>query len=151
MMIAFSMLSVLQVRLPAGDDQRSVVHLVVSIRDQLDCTTEYNLSSVIVTPDSVGINDLINNIQSSSNEITNNPIVQLLASGNQNIVGQVITSLSQQFNKMNSESLDKAVSSKFHLIMHYSNDYLSFRWHSRSQYICLTTRKSKSKRGNSII
>ncbi len=112
MMIAFSTLSVFQIRLPAGDDQTSILNLVVYIGDQLDCLTEYNMSSVIVTPDSVGINDFINTIQSSSSDITNNPIVQLLAGGNQNIVGQVITSLSQQFNKMNSQSLANAVSSK---------------------------------------
>jgi hypothetical protein len=111
-MIAFSAFSVFQVRLPAGDDQTSILNLIVYIRDQLDCITEYNMSSIIVTPDSVGINDLINAIQSSSTGITNNPIVQLLASGNQNIVGQVITSISQQFNKMNSQNLEKAVSSK---------------------------------------
>ena len=70
------------------------------------------MSSVTVLPDSAGINDLISNLQSSSNQITNNPIVQLLASGNQNTVGQVLTSLSQQFNKMNNENLDKAVSSR---------------------------------------
>jgi hypothetical protein len=115
-MTAFSPVAIFQARLPAGDDTTSILHLVVSIRDQLDCTTEYNISSVFVTPDSAGINDLINSIQNSPNELANNPIVQLLASGNQNIVGQVITSLSQQFNKMNSQSVDKAVSSKYHFI-----------------------------------
>ena len=44
--------------------------------------------------------------------MTNNPIVQLLASGNQNTVGQVISSLSQEFNKKNTETMTNAVSSK---------------------------------------
>ena len=70
------------------------------------------MTSVNVIPDSAGINDLINNIQSSSNATITNPIIQLLASGNQNIVGQVISSVSQQFNKMNSDNIDNAVSSK---------------------------------------
>jgi hypothetical protein len=117
MMIAFSPLSTFQVRLPAGNDQTSLIHLIVSIRDTLDCIAEYNMSSVSVVPDSAGINDLINSLQSSSssNTITNNPIVQLLASGNQNTVGQVISSLSQQFNKKNNENMNNAVSSKFEL------------------------------------
>ena len=116
-MVAFSPASILQVRLPAGDDQTSLLNLIVYIRDLADCITEYNLSSITVVPDSAGINDLVNNIQSSSKGLANNPIVQLLASGNQNIVGQIMTSVSQQFNIMNSESLDIAVSSKSYIIV----------------------------------
>ncbi|CAF4426280.1 unnamed protein product, partial [Adineta steineri] len=59
---------------------------------------------------STEINSLIVNLQSFENGITNNEIVQLLSSGNQNIFGQVITSLSQQLNQMNSQSIDKAIS-----------------------------------------
>ncbi|CAF3980133.1 unnamed protein product [Rotaria sp. Silwood2] len=110
LIIAFSPVSIFQVRLPAGDDQTSILNIVIYIRDILDCLTEMNMSSVSIVPDSTSITDLINNLQSSSNEIENNPIVQLLASGNQNIVGQIITSISQQFNKMNNESLDNAAS-----------------------------------------
>jgi hypothetical protein len=110
MIIAFSPLSKFQIRLPSGDDQ-TLLHLIVDIRDQLNSITEFNMTSVNVIPDSAGIADLIDNIQSSSSGITANPIVQLLASENQNIVGQILTSLSQQFNQMNSESVDNAVSS----------------------------------------
>jgi len=70
------------------------------------------MSSVIVIADSVGMTNLITDIQSSSGGNTSNPIVQLLASGNQNIVGQVLTSVSQQFNRMNEEIIDRAVSSQ---------------------------------------
>ncbi|CAF4254278.1 unnamed protein product [Rotaria sp. Silwood2] len=110
LMIAFSPVSLFQVRLPSGDDQTSILNIVIYIRDLLDCLTEMNMSSISVMPDLSTITDLINNLQSSSNIIQNNPIVQLLASGNQNIVGQIITSVSQQFNKMNNESLDNAAS-----------------------------------------
>jgi hypothetical protein len=47
-----------------------------------------------------------------STDRNNNPLVQLLSSGSQNTVGQVISSISQEFNKMNNENVDKAVSSK---------------------------------------
>ena len=107
--IAFSSMSVLQVRLPTGDDQTSTLHLIVEIRDELNCIVEYNLSSVIVLPDEAAINDLISNLQGSSIQIANNAIVQLLASGDQNTVGQVITSMSQQFNKINTQTINKAV------------------------------------------
>jgi hypothetical protein len=118
MIIAFSLISNFQVRLPAGDDQTSLLNITVDIRDELDCITEYNMSSVTVTPDSTGINDLMNNIQSSSNAINSNPIVRLLASGNQNTVGQILTSLSQQFNQMNNQNLDQAISSKSLIFIH---------------------------------
>jgi hypothetical protein len=112
MIVAFSEVSIFQVRLPAGDDQTSLLHLIVNIRDALNCITEFNMSSISVLPDLVGIANLISDIQSSSGAITANPTVQLLARGDQNIVGQVIGALSQQFNKMNSESLNTAVSGK---------------------------------------
>jgi hypothetical protein len=113
MMIAFSPISTFQVRLTAGNDPTFLIHITIQIRDELDCIAEFNISSISVIPDSAGITDLIDSIQSLSNGLTNNPIVQLLASGNQNIVGQVITSTSQQFNQMNTKSIDQAALSKY--------------------------------------
>ncbi len=112
LIIAFTSISNIDIRLPAGNDNSSLVNLIVYIRDTLDCTTKYNMTSVNVVPDTVGINDLIDDLQVSTTAANNNPIAQILAGGNQNIVGQVIISLSQIFNKMNTESLEKAVSSK---------------------------------------
>ncbi len=103
-MIAFSAVSDFEVLLPAGDDETSLLNLIIHIRDTLDCITEVNLT-VNVTSDSI---DLIKNLQNS----TDNSMVQLLKGGNQNTVGQVITSSSQQFNKINSETIDTAVLSK---------------------------------------
>ncbi|UJR19272.1 hypothetical protein I4U23_022401 [Adineta vaga] len=107
MMIAFSTISIFQIYLPMGDNQTSLLHLVVHIRDQLECITEINISSLIVQSDSTTITNLINDIQISS---STNPIVQLLASGNQNLVGQILTSISQQFDQISNEDLDKAIS-----------------------------------------
>jgi hypothetical protein len=112
MIIAFSPVSTFQVRLPAGNDQTSLLNLIVQIRDVLNCITEYNMSSINVQPDLAGITSLVTSLQSSSVGLTNNPIVQLLSSENQNTIGQVIASVSQEFNKMNNENIDKAVSSK---------------------------------------
>ena len=53
MIVAYSTVSTFQVRLPCGDDSTSLLHLIVHIRDQLDCITEFNLSSITVIPDSV--------------------------------------------------------------------------------------------------
>jgi hypothetical protein len=112
-MIAFSFVSDFEVRLPWGNDQTSLLNLVIQIRDILDCVTEWNMTSVIVTPDSSSVSDLMNTFQNSPDSLTTNPVVQLLSSGNQNTVGQILTSISQQFNQINKESLENAVSSKF--------------------------------------
>jgi hypothetical protein len=105
--IGFSSMSTFDIQLPAGD----VMNLIVHIRDTFECVTEYNMSSVSVIPDTTVINNLINNLQVSTSAANNNPIVQLLTGGNQNTVGQVITSLSQVFNNMNTQSIQNAVSS----------------------------------------
>ncbi|CAF4198666.1 unnamed protein product, partial [Adineta steineri] len=109
MIVAYSTISSFQVRLPPGDDQTSLLHLFVHIRNQFDCVTEFNLSSVTVMPDLVGLTDFMNNIQNLSSELIRNPITQLLGSQNQNVVGQLIISLSQQLNKMNNENIDTTI------------------------------------------
>ncbi len=136
--IAFSSVSEFQVRLPSGNDNTSILNLFVQISDILDCTTEYNMTSVIVTSDLLGINDLINTFENSPDSLTTNPFIQILASGNQNTVGQVLTSISQQFNKINIESLQNAVSSKYQSSFYFSN--LFSRWHFSFNYFYFITR-----------
>ncbi|CAF4244540.1 unnamed protein product, partial [Adineta steineri] len=109
--IAFSSEYNFQVRLPAGDNETSLLNLVVYVRDVVGSVTQVNISSVNVIADLVVINDLIDKVTNSSSTITNNAIVRLLSSGNQNVVGQMIISLSQELNQMNGENLNKAISS----------------------------------------
>ncbi|CAF0785734.1 unnamed protein product [Adineta steineri] len=108
--IAFSPEDNFQVRLPAGDNETSLLNLVIYVRDIVGSVTQVNISSVNVITDLIVINDLIDKITNSSSTITNNAIVRLLSSGNQNVVGQMIISLSQELNQMSSENLDKAIS-----------------------------------------
>ncbi|CAF1545398.1 unnamed protein product, partial [Adineta steineri] len=108
--VAFSSEYNFQVRLPAGDNGTSLLNLVVYVRDLLNSITQVNISSVSVMKNSEIINDLIDKITNSSSTITNNPIIRLLSSGNQNIVGQMIIALSQELNQISSENLDKAIS-----------------------------------------
>jgi hypothetical protein len=51
----------------------------------------------------------MNILQNERNTLSSNSIIELLAGENQNIVGQMITSLSQQLNKMNFESIENAI------------------------------------------
>jgi hypothetical protein len=111
--IAYSPLSSLSIRLPSTDlRQASGINLRVLICDLLDCVTEVNISSVLVSPDTVAIDRLINEIHSSSStQLTMNRLVQSLSSGNQNLVTQVITAVSQQINTMNTDTIDQAIQS----------------------------------------
>ena len=103
--VAFSFQPIFQVRLSTADNQnQTLVHLIVHIRDRLDCRTEVNLSSVLITADTSVITSFIDHLQNSDED----PFMQLLASGSQNLVGQLITSFSQYFNRMDNDNLEEA-------------------------------------------
>lgn len=119
MLIAFSSVPVFQFHLPAGNNPTFTLNIIIHVRDLLDCKTEANTSSVSVIPDVSAMNNLMNDLQNPSNQMNTNPIVKLLASGNQNIVRQVIASVSQQLNQMNTESLTKAMTSRLILNFYF--------------------------------
>jgi hypothetical protein len=121
--IAFSSVSDFQVRLPASDSNTSLLQLSVIIRDDLDCIAEANISSVSVLSDVTGITAMINTLQTSVDGLTSDPLVQLLSSGSQNVISQVLTSIAQELNLINNENMDTAVSSTF--LAHPSHHILS--------------------------
>jgi len=103
-MLAFSLVSTIQLLLPATNSNTSLLNIVAYISDTYDCTTEFNMSSVFVEPDLSEIDSLQNS--------TSNSLIQMLASGNQNRIGQVITSLSGQLNEINNQAITTARASK---------------------------------------
>lgn len=126
-MLAFSSNPTVQLRLPAGTDNRSLVNTIVSIRNKLGCITEFNLSSVIVTSDSDRIMNLVKILQTQNNQINKNPLARLLANGNQNNINQIVLSLSQRFNQINQQTIHNALASEMminHLFPLF--DYLLF-------------------------
>ena len=86
-MIAFSSLSSFKVYLPSGENQI----LFVEIRDQLNCFTKFNLTSISIQTDF---------------QLNNN----LLSTENQNTVSQLLTSFSLRLNKINEQNINRAVS-----------------------------------------
>lgn len=90
--IAFSSVSQFNVRFPSG-----VHRVIVSIRDRYDCITEWNLTQIVVQIDPRMANDSIN---------------PFLLMGNQNEVGQMVISWSQQLNFETEQSVRQAISSK---------------------------------------
>ena len=110
-MIAFSTVSDFQIRLSSENP----IHLVVSIRDTLDCVTLFNLSLITIVVDNSPINGLMDTLINSPQALTSNALVQLLSSGTQNAVGQVITAISQQFNRISTQAVEDTLSSKLSL------------------------------------
>ena len=102
--VAFSLISQFDVRFPSGK-----LNLIVHIRDMADCLTSFNLSLVEIQSDLTLIENLISHFD-QSNE---NPLTEYLSSGNQNIVGQILNSASQQLNSINNQTIEQAISSKF--------------------------------------
>ena len=113
--VAFSLIPQFDVRFPSGK-----FHLILHIRDTADCLTAYNLSLIEIQSDSTLIDNLISNFD-KSNE---NPLTEYLSSGNQNIVGQILNSASQQMNSINNQTIEQAISSIFIFII--SLDYFQF-------------------------
>ena len=113
-MIAFSPMPTMSLRLPAAQSNTSTLQLIVIIRDQQDCVREVDLPPVIVRADSTETDQLLQSLQTSSSTPGNSPLVQILSSGNQNAVGQVLSSLSQQFNDINTQALQSAADREFH-------------------------------------
>ncbi|UJR14316.1 hypothetical protein I4U23_001310 [Adineta vaga] len=109
LMLAFKPIPDFQLQLPAGIGPQSLLNLTVQIRDQLNCATEIQLEPVVVLPDSTVIDTLIDMIENPDKLNTNNPVIEALVSGNQNLVGQVVTSLSQELNKKNKQDFEDAI------------------------------------------
>ena len=92
LLISSSVESHFDVRLPSG----SPIDLLLSIRDQLNTITEIQFSSIFVQTDDEIIDHLLANLQNGS--ALSDVFIDLLDSGNVNLISQVITSLSSEFN-----------------------------------------------------
>ena len=111
-MLAYTSAAVTHVRLPPGDpNSASSVYIAVQIRDTLNSATEYRLAPVTVVPHEGELNNLIYVLQQADEwEMNTNPIIQLLASKNLNMVGQILSSIARVFNDINSQHMDSAAS-----------------------------------------
>jgi hypothetical protein len=127
-MLAYSSSSQVALRLSTDVNQQqdtTDVHVIVHIRDLLQCVIDYHLPPVRIRSDPALITQLLSDFtQTDLQSINNNPTIQLLATGNPNVVGQVLTSISQLFNHVNKDNIDQAVSSKTMLIHHCTACYL---------------------------
>lgn len=113
-LIGYAAVPYFRLRLPAGRNNRSSVELFVQIRDELNGVTNFHLDSVVVIADRFEVTRLIELIEEKRFEFINtNPTIKSLASGNPNVVGQILTSICRVFNQIHRENIDEAVSSEF--------------------------------------
>ena len=116
LMIANSLTSTFQLRLPNVNRSNSFVNLNIHIRDRFDCFQQYNISDVRVQIDSTEIEDLFQVFKHSPSDITNNSLIQSLSIANQKNTQQILISTSRQFNQINAENLDRIASSKNNIL-----------------------------------
>lgn len=138
MLIAYSPQPSIITYLPPSRNSTSSMHLVVSIRDRLDSVVEVSLSSVIVDRGISIINNLLDGLaNSASNDLKNDPVIQLLSSGNQNTVSQILSGVSSAVNGMNDENINQAVASECLCTYHLSLQlpwYVTHRWCTDDNY-----------------
>jgi hypothetical protein len=105
-----------KVRLPSGDGNTSAINIIVEIQDSFGCVTQYDkLPPVVVVPNKEDIETLIKDsfVNSTSIEVNNgNSVIESLASADETIVEQLLTSFSQVINDMNKEILEIGAASK---------------------------------------
>ena len=112
-MLASTTSSLYGLRLPPGTGNSSLVNVIVHIRDSLSAITEHNLPPVLVKSDTEEINTLINMIEQRNTAASgNNTIIELLAGSDPNTIGQILTSVSQVIDDMNSHTLENTIASK---------------------------------------
>jgi hypothetical protein len=111
-LIAFSGVSDFDVRLSAAatSNSSSVLDLFVVIRDTLDCTQQFNLTSVHVWVDESSVDALLDALQRSPVDMNKDPLVQLLSRANQNLVSQLITSIADRFSQIDRDNIAAALS-----------------------------------------
>jgi hypothetical protein len=79
------------VRLSSGN-----LNLLVQIHDLMNSVTDFNISSII----------------SVLSKQTNNLLAELHETKDQNSIGQIINSISQEFNQITNENFNKAMKSR---------------------------------------
>ena len=100
--IAFSPVSNFTIRLPSGK-----LNLVLQIRNHNYQITKLNLTTIEIFSDLSLLHSFLKSFQEN-----NYPILQILHIKDQNLIAQIISSLSQQLNEITDENLRKSIRSK---------------------------------------
>ena len=113
MFLGFTSQIAFQVRLLMANDSATTRNIHVEIRDRFDCVTAYNLTSIALRSDAADLNTLIDHFRTAAHEAkSNHSLHEILASGDQTLVGQVISSTSIDLNRMSDNLRSHPRSSK---------------------------------------
>ncbi|CAF3375209.1 unnamed protein product [Rotaria sp. Silwood1] len=113
--LGYTIIPTIQVLLPANGNDKTMIHVIARIRDMYGCMTEIGLPTVSIVFDMATTNDLINDVVTipinlvNNTQLNSNPIVIMLAGGNQNRVSQVLISQVQALNAMSLKIFQTAV------------------------------------------
>ncbi|CAF3390976.1 unnamed protein product [Rotaria sp. Silwood1] len=94
--LGYTIIPTIQVLLPANGNDKTMIHVIARIRDMYGCMTEIDLPTVSIVFDMATTNNLINDVVTipinlvNNTQLNSNPIVIMLAGGNQNRVSQVL-------------------------------------------------------------
>ena len=126
-------------RLPAGDDDESLVHIVVHIQDRLECVQRYNLTPVIVRADRMEIDGLISELLfdiNTTNETSD--LLKQLIDPDQNIQTQALISWSKILNTIDEEIIGNAV--KGRTVQAVYQIFISQAYHPSGSWSCQSLR-----------
>jgi hypothetical protein len=117
-MLGFTTQNTFHARMPMGDSNSTILHLIVRVRDIFDSVIEMNMSSISVLPDTVDLTEFMTTVQSTFNNtindsrITSNPFIQILyGNGYQNDICQWLISISRVLNNQAKQNLLQAIES----------------------------------------
>ncbi|CAF4665152.1 unnamed protein product [Rotaria sp. Silwood1] len=113
--LGYTIIPTIQVLLPANGNDKTMIHVIARIRDMYGCMTEIDLPTVSIVFDMATTNNLINDVVTipinlvNNTQLNSNPIVIMLAGGNQNRVSQVLIAQVQALNAMSLKIFQTAV------------------------------------------
>lgn len=127
LMLGFTNQSIYQLRLPSSIHKKTSLQIIVQIQDTLGSVTEFNLSSIIVFTNLSTFLEVQN--------LTNNFILQLFKSDDQNIIGQIVILISNILNELHDLSLTGLFVSSLHdddeKIFNSSSDFLLLEYNQQ--------------------
>ena len=106
--------TIFQVRMPIGDLNSSLLNIIAYIRDEYDCVTKINISSISIIENEVDVNEFLSLIQSTTNnsQMSLNPLIRTLyGSGNENDICQWLISIAKILNNRSKQNLLTTISS----------------------------------------
>lgn len=102
--------------LPTSQSKISSFEIIVQVRDKFNAVTEVNITTVSVVQDSINVDYFIKLLNSSSTNVSSvfkkNPFINFLNKNNSITTAQVITTVTQLLNQMNTESIKLNAESK---------------------------------------